>query len=82
MRTTKKQMVEHCTGRFIDAKLKTGKRDLKTKMNGRIPLRRRRSALDCSAIEEEEEEGGEGGGGEEEEEEEEEEEMSFRLQPF
>ena len=41
-----------------------------TKLTGRIPLRIRRSVLDCTAIEEEEEEeeggGGEGGEGEEE----------------
>jgi hypothetical protein len=42
--------VELCTDRFIDAKLKTGKRGLKTKLNGRIPLRRRRSALDRTGI--------------------------------
>jgi hypothetical protein len=44
---------------------------LETELTGKIPLRRRRYTLDCSAIEEEgEEEGegeGEGGGGEEEE---------------
>jgi hypothetical protein len=34
----------------IDAKLKTGKRSQKTELTGRSPLRRRRSALDCSAI--------------------------------
>ena len=43
-----------------------GKRS-KTQLTGRSPLRRRRSALDCSAVW-----GGGGGGGEEEEEEEEE----------
>jgi hypothetical protein len=32
-----------------DAKLKTGKRGQKTELNGRSPLRRRRSAFDCSA---------------------------------
>jgi len=40
---------------LIDAKLKTGKRGQKTQLTGRSPLRRRRSALDCSAIKEKEE---------------------------
>jgi hypothetical protein len=65
------------------------KRGQKTALTRRGPLRRRRFALDCSAIEEEEEEeegGGGGGGGEEEggrggggEEEEEEEMRCFRT---
>jgi hypothetical protein len=38
----------------------------KTELNGRRPLKRRRSALGCSDIEEEEEEEGEGGQEEEE----------------
>ena len=42
---------------LIGEKWKTGERVQKTKLTtGRSPLRRRRSALDCSAIEEEEEE--------------------------
>jgi hypothetical protein len=32
----------------------TGKRGQKTELTGRSPLRKRRSALDCSAVEEEE----------------------------
>jgi hypothetical protein len=35
-------------------KLTTGKKGQKTELTGRSPLRRRRSALDCSATEEEE----------------------------
>jgi len=41
--------------RLINARLKTGKRGKKTELTGRSPLRRRRSAMDCSATEEEEE---------------------------
>jgi hypothetical protein len=41
---------------LINARLKTGKRGQKTELTGRSPLRRRRSAIDCSATEEEEEE--------------------------
>jgi hypothetical protein len=37
-------------------KLTTGKKGQKTELTGKGPLRRRRSALDCSATEEEEEE--------------------------
>jgi hypothetical protein len=51
-------MVELCTHRYEG--MQTGKRGQKTEINGRIPLRRRKSALDSSAIvpskEEEEEE--------------------------
>jgi hypothetical protein len=36
-------------------KLTTGKKGQKTELTGKGPLRRRRSALDCSATEEEEE---------------------------
>jgi hypothetical protein len=36
-------------------KLTTGKKGTKTELTGKGPLRRRRSALDCSATEEEEE---------------------------
>jgi hypothetical protein len=35
---------------LINAKLKTGKTGKKTKRTGRSPLRRRKSALDSSAI--------------------------------
>jgi hypothetical protein len=35
---------------LINAKLKTGKRSQKTGRTGRSPLRRRKSAFDCSAI--------------------------------
>jgi hypothetical protein len=35
---------------LLDAKLKTRKRGKKTELTGRSPLRRGRSALDCSAI--------------------------------
>jgi hypothetical protein len=35
---------------LINAKLRTGKRGQSTELTGRSPLRRRRSALDCSAI--------------------------------
>jgi len=48
---------------LINGKVQIVKRGQKTEPTGRSPLRKRRSALDCSAIE--------GGGGEEEEEEEE-----------
>jgi hypothetical protein len=41
---------------LTNAKLNTGKGDQKTELIGRSQFRRRRSALDCSAIEEEEEE--------------------------
>jgi hypothetical protein len=41
---------------LIDVKLKTGKRGQKAELTGRSPLRRRRSALDGSAIREEKEE--------------------------
>jgi hypothetical protein len=41
---------------LINAKLQIGKRGQKTKLTGRSPLRKGRSALDCIAIEEEEEE--------------------------
>jgi hypothetical protein len=47
-----------------NCKLEIGKGSQKTRLTGRSPSRRRKSALDCSAIEEDEEE-------EEEEEEEE-----------
>ena len=40
---------------LIHAKIKNGKRGKKTELTGRSPLRRRRSAMDCSATEEEEE---------------------------
>jgi hypothetical protein len=46
---------------LINAKLQTGQRGQKTELTGRSPLRRRRCALGCIAIEEG------GGGGEEEE---------------
>jgi hypothetical protein len=39
-----------CKQVLIDAKLKTGKRSHKTEVTGSSPLRRQRSALDCSAI--------------------------------
>ena len=45
---------------LINATLHIGKRGQKTELPGGSPLRRRRSAWDCSTIEEE------GGGGEEE----------------
>jgi hypothetical protein len=57
-----------CRQTLINAKLQIGRRGQKTELTGRSALRRRRSALGCSAIEEEEgeegggEEGGEGGG--------------------
>jgi hypothetical protein len=35
---------------LINAKLKTGKIRQETELTGRSPLRRRKSALDCSAI--------------------------------
>jgi hypothetical protein len=38
---------------IIDEKLKTERRGKTTKLTGRSPLGRRRSALDCSAILEE-----------------------------
>jgi hypothetical protein len=38
------------------AKLQSGKRGQETEQNGRSPLRKRRSAMDCSDIKEEEEE--------------------------
>jgi hypothetical protein len=38
----------------MGAKLRTRKRGQKTQLTGRSPLRRRSSALDCSAIYEEE----------------------------
>jgi len=41
---------------LIDAKLQIGKRGRKTELTGRSPLRRRRAALDCGAIDEEGEE--------------------------
>jgi hypothetical protein len=49
-------------------KLRIGMRSQKTELSGRNPLRKRRSALDCSDIEEEEEEEEEVEGDEEEEE--------------
>jgi hypothetical protein len=39
---------------LITAKLQIGQRGQKTELTGRSPLRRGRSALDCSVIEEEE----------------------------
>ena len=45
-----------CVRILIEAKLKIGKRDQETELTGRSPLRRRGSALDCSAVEEKEEE--------------------------
>ena len=50
-----------CQQILVNAKLQTGKGGQKSELTGRSPLRKRRSALDCSAIEEEE---GGGGGGE------------------
>jgi hypothetical protein len=44
----KKQKVELCTNRY--AKLRIGKTGQKGELTGRSPLRRRRSALGCSAI--------------------------------
>jgi hypothetical protein len=41
---------------IINAKLQIGQRIQKAEQTGRIPIRRRNSALDSSAIEEEEEE--------------------------
>jgi len=41
---------------LINAILQIGKRSKETELTGRSPLRRGRSALDCSVIEEEEEE--------------------------
>jgi len=35
---------------LIDAKFRTGKRGHTTELTGRSPLRRRRSAQDCSAM--------------------------------
>jgi hypothetical protein len=35
---------------LMNAKLKTGKRVKETELTGRRPLRRRRFAVDCSAI--------------------------------
>jgi len=62
---------------LLSAKLQIGKRGKKTEVIGRSSAKRRRSALDCRAVEEEdeeeekeekeEEEGGGGGGGEEKE---------------
>jgi len=50
-------MVGLCTNkRLMSAKLQTGKRVKKTELTGRSPLRRLKSALDCSRNEEEEEE--------------------------
>ena len=48
---------------LINAELQIGKRGQRTELTERGPLRRRRSALDCSAIEGEGEVGGGGGGG-------------------
>ena len=43
---------------LINAKSRIGKkRDQKTELTGRIPLKRGRSALDCSAVKEEQQEG-------------------------
>jgi hypothetical protein len=53
---------------LINTKLQIGRKSQRAELIGRSPVRRRGSALDCSAIEEEEEEG------EEEEEEDDEEE--------
>jgi hypothetical protein len=39
---------------LINAKLQIGKRAEKTQVTGRSPLRRKRTALDCSVIEENE----------------------------
>jgi len=39
---------------LVNAKLQIGKRSQKTQLIGRSPLRRRKSALGCSAIKEEE----------------------------
>ena len=47
-------MVELCTNILKNAKLKIGKRS-ENRAEWGSPLRRRRSALDCNAIEEEEE---------------------------
>jgi hypothetical protein len=41
---------------LINVKLTAGKKGQKRELTGKGPLRRRRSALDCSATEEEEEE--------------------------
>jgi len=46
----------NCVQILIEAKLKIGKRVKETELTGRSPLKRQRSALDCSAIEEKEEE--------------------------
>jgi hypothetical protein len=35
---------------LLNVKLETGKKNKKTELTGRSPLRRRRSVLDCSAI--------------------------------
>jgi hypothetical protein len=51
-------MYGHCVYEqiLITAKLQIGQRGQKTELNGRSPLRRGMSALDCSVIEEEKEE--------------------------
>ena len=50
-------MYAHCVYEqiLITAKLQIGQRGQKTELTGRSPLRKRRSALDCSVIEGEEE---------------------------
>ena len=50
----RKQKVELCTNRY--AKLRIGKTGQKGELTGRSPLRRRRSASDCCAVEEKEKE--------------------------
>jgi hypothetical protein len=45
-----------CKQVLINGNLKTGNRDKEMELTGRSPLRGRRSALDCSALQEEEEE--------------------------
>jgi hypothetical protein len=42
--------------------LKNGKRGKKIELTGRSPLRRQRSAMDCTAIHDDDEGGGGGGG--------------------
>jgi hypothetical protein len=44
----------NCVQTLRSVKLKTGKKGQKTELTGKGPLRRRRSALDCSTTEEEE----------------------------
>jgi len=49
-RTTKTDGGTLCKEILINAKLRIGKRGHKTELTGTSPLKRRRYALDCSAI--------------------------------